>query len=501
MVELTNADLDQDQKLEASPRISIDIFCLWLISSLFFLWFQYITWTQYTAHRVFLIDAGLFDFMCSGFRHGHMMRFPLAWEAEANMLGDHFRPFFYLIGLLYLIYDHPMVMLSVFNAALVFAAIPLYYLAKDLLVNRAVAFQIVLLYLTNHFVRSIHLSIHAEALIPIGIFCLALAYQRKCNYLYWISIVYLFSQKEDIPLYMACMGLPFIIQGFVQKSYGWEFKKSLILFALSIILFPLALYCMYLFGSARLASSGINAFEKFSSMGFTKYEVLLYILQNPFEILSRVFRIPLLILFLSIGMFSLLDWKRFWVVIFCASIFMIVDNPLVSNLNYYYSYAALPFVFVTGVYGLNNLNKRFAGKPKYTYSVIAYFVVILLVQLPINTRTDSLPHLPFSKSPRYDLASEVIANIPAEADVAAQYDLYAREPNRKMKVPITVKHLYLVDYVLLDAKGRSVLDPSEIPEIKRILNSDSYELVMEIDGLQLLRRVSPVSSVAVNHPF
>ena len=492
-MEQTNTDLVQNQKLDASPTNSKDTLGLWIICSLFFLWFQYITWTQYTAHRVFLIDAGLFDFMCSGFKHGHMMRFPLAWEAEAYILGDHFRPFFYFIGLLYLLYDHPMVMLSVFNAALVFAAIPLYYLGKDLLDNRAFAFFVVLLYLTNHFVRSIHLSIHAEALIPMGIFCLALAYQRKSNYLYWISVVYLFSQKEDIPLYMACMALPFIVQGIVQKNYAWEFKKSLYLLVLSITLFPLALYCMYLFGSARLAESGINAFEKFSSMGSTKVEVLVYILQNPFEILSRVFRLPLLILFLSVGMFSLLDWKRFWIVIFCASIFMIVDNPLVSNLNYYYSYAALPFVFISGLYGLGVLVKRYQSNRKVIYLLLSYLMVILLIQFPMSTRTDSLPHFPFSKSPRYDIASEVIAVIPKDAAVAAQYDLYARVPNRKIKVPITVNHLQFVDYVLLDAKGRSVLDPNEIPEIKRILNSDSYELEIEIDGLQLLKRVSDVT--------
>jgi uncharacterized membrane protein len=458
-----------------------------------FAWYTYITWTQYRAHRIFLIDAGLFDFMVSGFRHGHGMRFPLVWDANVTMLADHFRPFFYGIGLLYLAVDHPMVLLTCFNAGLAFAAVPLALLARQVLKNPDLAIAVAALYLTNHFVRSIQLAVHAEALIPIGIFTLIYALQIRHGKLLWLAFLYLISQKEDVPLYTGAVAFTVFLEQLWRTNDSWLKRQAAMMLAASMLAFVIAFLTMRLAGSQRLADAGINAFDKFSSMGETPWQVALFVFSHPLTVLSRMMTWTLVHLFSAMAFVSILDPKRAWIVVAAASIFLLVEDQPVSTLSYYYSYAAISFVFVSGIYGLSRLIHcltMFRNPSTVPWVLIS---AVLIIQIPMPTRTDGLYHRPFPPNPRSRALDHLLKNLPPEAPVAAGFDLYARVPNRPIKLPITADHLRIIDYVVIDRYGIIDTPRTEIPRIQAIINSDEFVLLGEASGFQILKRVRPPS--------
>lgn len=457
---------------------------LWSFTTLMFVWYTYISWTQYYSTRVYLIDGGMFDFVLSGFRHGHFMRYPLAWEENVSYFAAHFRPIFIVISLFYFIADHAMMMLTVFNACLVFAAIPLGLLARKILRHDLLAFVMVGLYLTNVYTRSIHLSVHPEALSPLGFFLLFLAVENKNKWMLWGSLIFLFSIKEDMPLYTGAFALTM----FFDKD-DWMRKNAVYILISSVVVFIFALTTIELAGAEKLVTADVKPLEKFSNMGDTKLEILFYVFTHPIEIAGKIFKPALFYLFLSTGFLALLDWKRFWIILFAASIFLIVESPTVGHLHYYYSYAALPFVFYCGINGLYFLQTKLNNVTILHRTVIVLFAIMAVVQSFFLTRTDYRPHWPFKYDEKMLILSDIINLIPDDADVCVQYALYAKVPNRPVKLELASKNLPYAEYVLFDEYGINRSDDVETYRINTIISSDEFKLVHHVAGYGLLQRV------------
>jgi len=461
----------------------------WGMGLLFLLYFQYVNWTQYLAHEIFTTDAGMFDFVCSSFRHGHFMTFPLAWEAQVNYFAVHFRPIMIVIGFLYFISDHIMTLLFTLNAGLVFASVPLAYLVRHVLKHDGLALVIAALYLTSVFTRSIHLALHIEALVPLGFFVLFLAIEKRKTWLLIVAALYLFSNKEDIPLYTFGISFMYLVAHFFTKEKDqWLLKNMLMLLIMSVVFFIIANVTIEFAGADELKASGTNPLEKFGSMGESKSEVLIYLLTHPIETAGKILKPPLFYLLFSVGGFAFLNWKITPVAIAAASIFLIVDGP-VGELNYYYSYAALPLAFIASIYGIQFVQSKVSNVILFHNIIVVAFALMAIGQLFLPTRTDGLHTVPFEPDPRHELLKEIINTIPDDASVAAQFDLYVQVPNRPVKLPLSYDHVQIVDYVLLDSNGKVAVPREEIPKILEVVNSDDFEVAFDAEGFQLLKRV------------
>jgi len=152
-------------------------FCLMVAGA--FLWYEWVTWTQYAAHLVFLADAGVFDVLCAGPRHGHFLRTPLVWNGELNYFAIHFSPVLLFLMPFHFLADHVMTLLTLQNAAMAGAAVPLWLLAREVTRSPVVSLAVAACWLTNHFTASVHLANHPEALGFIGFFGLFLAVQKR----------------------------------------------------------------------------------------------------------------------------------------------------------------------------------------------------------------------------------------------------------------------------------------------------------------------------------
>lgn len=465
--------------------------CLALLS---FLWFNYISWTQWASNHAFLHDVGVFDALCAGPVHGHFLRSPLAWDLDANYFAAHLRPILFLIMPFYFIVDHTMTYITFQNAALVAGAVPLALFARDVLRHDLLAVLMAGLYLFHHFTGSVHLANHPEAIALPGMFTMFLGATRRNRLLFFGGMIWALLVKEDYAIYTGafCLSLLF------ERNLRREFLRPMVVgMVLAAGWWILAMVTIRLSGAQIYHDAGNMPLVRFASMGETKPEIVLYILTHPLEVAGRLFRPMLAVVFATTGFLALLDWRAFWLVILGAGVFLITDDPMVNTLMYYYSYPAIPFLFYSTVRGMALLLEKSGGRPAIPSLGAVALLVLLVLNATLPSRTDSFHRVPFRVAPRHDLAGEIAGMIPRDASVAAQYDLFTRVPNRGVKLPLRLEYLDKVDWIFVDLYGRPADLWGEGEKHDMIMDrifSGEFETHYEEDGYFLRRRVTGASA-------
>lgn len=469
---------------------------LLVVVGISFVYMEYITWTQYAANLVFMVDAGLIDMISAGLVHGNFLRYPLRWHVEANYFAGHFRPILFLVMPFYFVADHVMTLLSLKNLALAGAAIPLGLMARTIIGRDELALGVVLLYLANHFTGSIHLANHPESFALVGMFTFFLGAVRRNPWLFFGGMVWAWMVKEDYPIYTAafCFSLLFSRD---RRLLTWSVAGML----LSVLWFGLALWVMRLSGQEALHEAGQIPLARFEDMGETKPEIVLYMMTHPIETLGRIFRWPLFWLLASTGFLALLDWRRNWMVVMGASVFMVTGDPITRELLYYYSYPAIPFLMYSTTVGVSALLRWMPRENRILVPATGVFLLLVsIVNGVLPTRTDGYYRLPFAVTDRHRMVPAIVSIVPDEDPIAVQYDLYARVPNRPVKLPVRERFLDEVDWVLIDSEGRPAdlwggdrLD--EVDAILERLNSDEFVIEFQGEGYYLFHRAEPPPSL------
>ncbi len=462
----------------------------WLAAMLVlaFGWFEWITWTQYASHSVFLADVGVFDTICAGPRHGHFLRWPIEWNNGLSYFAVHFRPILLPIMALYFFVDHTMTFLTVLNIALVGAIIPLGIFAYGELKNTGLALAVCALYLCHHFVLSVHVANHPESLGFVSFFTMFVAVQRRSRWWFLGALLWTLAIKEDYALYCALFGVGLLCDPETRRWGTWT-----IVFAFLWAVYSQAV--MKLSGTELLlAQGGTPASERFASFGSTKSEIFLGLLSQPGYIARHLFSITMLQLYASVGLIALLDRRTFWLAGAAAGMLLLAEDPVVGRLQFYYSYPAIPFLFFSLVRGLAFIKTRWGKYDRHLVPILTTVLILLaMISVPLKTRGENIRHFPLPISEHHRLAENVIAMIPPDASVAVQYDLYCQVPNRHTKLPFRLKYLDDAEYFLIDGKGRP-LDllgkekASELEAINQRLESGEFETLFSEDGYYLLKK-------------
>ncbi|MDK2972140.1 MAG: hypothetical protein PWP23_1895 [Candidatus Sumerlaeota bacterium] len=458
---------------------------------LVFGWSEWVTWTQFQANRIFVADAGIFDHLCNSPLHGRWMRSPVHWETGVTQFAAHYTPIFLFVTPLYLLVDHVMTYLTFQNAGLVLAAVPLAFWARRVLKHDAAALAVAALYLCNHFTGSIHLANHQEALGPLGFFAMFLALERRSPRLYAAGMLWALCCKETYALVIGLFGLHLAIESLRDRELrgwaGWTLGVAAAWWVFSLAVIQLS-------GAAIYSAAGNTPIARYHTMGDSMGSVFVYLLTHPVETLGRMLRRPVLDLLLSTGLVALADWRAVWLVVVAAGLYGVADDVLVRDLHYYYSYPALPLLFYATVRGAGALVGWSGARGLVARRGVAVlFAVVGVVSIWLPTRTDGLRRWPIPASEHQLLAAEVAREIPRDAPVAAQYELFNKVPNRRIKLPVRLPYLDEVEYVFLDqtqfpADLRGEEKRAEREEVFRRLASPEWEIVFEVDGYVILRR-------------
>lgn len=459
------------------------------ILAIAFCWCMAVTYSQYQANLVFIADAGAFDYLCAGPLHGHFFRTPLGWEIDGNYLGAHFRPIILLITPFYYIHDGVMTYLTVQNLMLVLAGLPLALLARDLLKNDWLSLAVVFLYQTNHFVGRVHLSNHVEAMAFVGMFALFLAAHRRIIWLYVLSLLWVYCIKEDYGLWVMLYGATLFLTK-DRKQWRW----AAITMAAGVIMLASSMYFMKINGAAAWKVSDNNPTGHYASMGDSLGKVAVWLATHPIQTAIKVLKPELLWLYISVGIIALLDWRSIPLVIAGAAAFLVADTPLVNDLAFYYSYAAIPFLFLGVVRGgATLLQWRPETFPQRAWAIAGIYLLAGLIGFLLPKWPDNWHRFPFPVSDRQKLAGEIARTvIPPDAPVAAQYDLYSKVPNRPVKLPLWPEYVDRVDWLFIDQLGRAPdLVAEERRELNEKINTGAWKIAFEGDGYVVLERVSP----------
>ncbi|CAN5267909.1 hypothetical protein BH09SUM1_BH09SUM1_04890 [soil metagenome] len=446
-------------------------------------WMLYVTWTQYASNHTYLSDVGIFNALCYGPIYGNWLRTPLAPDIAGNYFGIHFQPILLLLTPLYFVFNHVTTLLFVQTGALALAAIPWTLFVHALTQNRLIAFAAMVLYLCNHFVLSIHLANHPESIaIP---FIMTLFYARETARwrLFFVALFVALCVKEDFSLFL----FPWCVTIAMKK----ETRKQGIMAASACAIWAIMAHLIMRWcGAAEFERIGMTPVSRYASWGSTNGEILLHAIMNPVEVARRIVSRPLFILVISTGVLCVLDWRAVWIGVLAAAPFLATDEPIISRLDYYYAYAALPFFFFSTARGIQILHRKFPNN----HAVIAYAITPIFLLLSAwsffsPTQTDDLMDRPFPVSSHQSLTSEILKNIPRDAAVAAQFDLYTRVPHRKELFGLREANLPRVDYVALDLQGTAPdLLGDERKRVSDELSSANWESVMNLDGFVILKR-------------
>lgn len=460
---------------------------LGLLAAAAFAWFEWVTWTQLASNRIFVADAGIFDFMCNSPLHGRWMMSPIHWHTGVTQFAAHYTPIFLLATPFYLLADHPMTWLTFQDAGLALAVVPLGLWARRRLRSDAAALAVAAMYATNVFTGAIHLANHQEALGALGLFTMFLALDMRRPWLFAAGMLWAFCTKETYALVTAMYAVPLLARRELRRWGACTLAVSALWWIGASLVIKHS-------GAEIYAAMGNKPVARYASMGDTMGEVFVHLATHPLDTLQRAVRRPLLDLFLSVGLVALLDWRTSWLVAASAALYMVADDALVRDLHYYYSYPALPFLFHSTVRGAENVlawtepRRALAAK-----CLAAAGGIAALASIPAATRTDGLRRLGFEIAEHHRFAAQAAAEIPPDAPVAVQYELYNRVPNRRIKLPMRIMFLDEVEYVLMDstmlpADLRGNEKAAEREELYRRLQSDEWETVERIDGYVVLRK-------------
>jgi len=218
----------------AEPDTRLNLLIPLVISALAFVYFEYVSVTQYLSHRFYIADIGVFNSAISGTLRGVFFESPISgW----NFFAVHSHYIFFLFLPFYLLSDHVLTFATVLNIGIVAAAIPLYLFAHVRTHDTRLAAAFAVAYLFNHFVLSMHLALHPESLLMLGFFTMFFAAYRRIGWLYWLGVVLSMSIKEDVAVFVALYG---IYLAFVAKERRKRLGLMTVAVAFGWLLFSLA---------------------------------------------------------------------------------------------------------------------------------------------------------------------------------------------------------------------------------------------------------------------
>jgi hypothetical protein len=451
-------------------------------------WYTFVSWTQFAAHRLYLADLGSFHAIVAGPLHGVWLQTPVAWRIEgANYWGIHFQPALFLLTPLFLVRDHPLVLVGAFNVALAGAGVVLGLWARRALSSAWLGLAFAAAWWLNHFVLTLHLSVHPESLAMPAWFGLFWAVEARRRGPAAACALLVLAIKEDMAVYLALCGVALALDRDTRRWGG-------ALVAAGAGWWVLATAVMHACGHAAMVEAGATAMNRYASLGDSPGGIVLAALGRPLEMLGRFLTPSLAVLYLSLGGLSLLDRRAFWLPAAAVAPILLCDDDYLRNLPVYYAYPALPFLFWTALRGSRWLSSLESARARLALRVVGgLLAATALAGISLPTRLDDTGarHRPYEVLERNASLAVVLADLPPDAPTAVQYELHPQVPLRPVLLPLREKHLPDVEYLVLDLRrypadfgGRREAFDALITAVDRA----GFRTVSEIEGFALLRR-------------
>lgn len=471
------------------------VFCSGLraIKPKYFVWLFILAYTLFFSlytvfkHYTFQTSAGDLGFYEQSFwstLHGKFF-YTTVWEDIGNTpFAHHFQPMLFLLIPLYAIYPSPETLLVLQSFFLALAALPLYWIAKKKLGEKGgvVFAALYLIYPALHGINQF--DFHVEA-FAISSLLFSFHYVEEKQYPKSFLFAFLaLSCKEDVALTLVALSL-YLLWLNRKTLLNKKIKSKEIVFPLILILISLA----WFFLSVRVIVPHFN--RKTEYIFLERFYPSFVKTSNPIPDLlydwdKKTFFIILLLA--PLEFLPLLNPYTFFITLPALATILFGRYPHAYVIGYQYSYAVIPFLFVSAIYGLQRLKLNEKTLKRFFGSMLCIGIIFMLffsltplgVLRAVTSYTGeyrSFPEVTFHEKALY----KILALIPGNESVSTQNNIF---PHLSHRFNVYLGYKEDVSYILFDRKRE---DPSfPFSSLENIL--DTYGLVASIDQILLYKR-------------
>ncbi len=457
--------------------------------------FTYVPWTQQDAFATFGFDLGYGDnriWLVNQYISGNIGFNDLfSTVGGMHMMGNHVEPIMFLLAPSFWIWSDVKIILFLQTFIIALGAIPVYLLARDVTKNRFVALIFAFSYLMYPALQYMNLfHFHSEALATTFLL-FAFYFATKSRY----GIMILFSvlaimTKEDIALVTLFLGIYVAIKH--------DRKFGALLAALSIIWFVIAI--KFILPAYSGVDSGFIFQYRYGAFGNTFGAAATKAVTDPaftFDVFMKHqgprYGAELLAPTAFIGLLSP-ETLAISLPMFAENVFS--AHPLQQTINYQYTAAITPFIFISLIYGYARLVR---WKP-HIWKLLAAVIFAIAVFANISMSPSLIStHPAYYVVPAY--ANELQAAVymvPADARISAHYAYVPHLSHRRYiyEFPNPFKCNYwgarcenqhdpaTIEYVMLN---KDVMPPEWRQIVDRLLVTD-FRTIYETDHVLLLKR-------------
>ena len=430
---------------------------------------------------------------------------------SGNFFGLHFVPILFLILPLYMLFPCAETLLVIQTVAIGAGAVPLYFLAKEVLESRTSAVVVSVIYLLYPPLHGLNwFDFHPEAFIPLFIILMAYFFEmRKFRWMY-VSMVLALSTIEFTALIVAAIGVSFLLKG-LRKGKDWV--HGIVVAVASAIWFLLSVKVSNIL--AGDVGARTFAARLWDQWGSTPLEIVVNVITHPVDAFlfmitpwyKVIYPIMLLLPLLFVPLFAPIEFIPALAWIIPALLSRADPHSEIPGMSVYLSIYMQYTGFVTGqifvafVYGLRNLKRLQVPRP--TDLMIRTLKKILLVSLicaiilsPLGFASGK-ENLEFPViTERHKYLNDVLALIPGNASVLSQNDLLPHLSNRFEVYGPNLPPGLVPEYILVDVKSRWFVRPpifyDTVPArmndtLYRYLRDYPYGLLASVDGIMLFK--------------
>lgn len=252
-------------------------------------------------------------------------RFMFAWGLNRSLFSEHLEPIVLLHLPVWMLFEHPLVLLVSQALAVGLAVIPLYRAARALELDAGIAALIGAAYLLNSVVwKANALDFHPELYAPLAIFWALNASLRRSWPSLYLATIFAFLIKEELALVMLCFSL-LVLKGPGNRRWPHALAVALLSVAWAVFAFKWAMPASHPVGAPLHPLAG-----RWAHLGATYPEMAVGLLSRPGYLLGLLFSEPVAWVFGFVGGVPLL-----------APVAVVAAlPPLLVHLTAQYGYAA-----------------------------------------------------------------------------------------------------------------------------------------------------------------
>ncbi len=454
--------------------------------SLVLLFIATFSWLAIRRHHAFLseFDLGVYDQVVWNTLHGRLFFYTSTGRPLLHF-SNHADPILALVAFFYFFHSAPETLLVLQTALIGLAGLPVFWLAQQKLHSNFTALGLLAAYLLFPGTEIVTLSdFHPPALAFAFLMFAFYFLENRRNGWFLLFAVLAMACKEQIPLQVIFLGMYAIV-----RHKDWRLGLSTIVLASAWF----AVVMLWVIPASSV--TGEHIFLKYySDFGHSPLEIVTTAITRPDIVLKNLWQPAKLVylrdLFAPFAFLPLLGLPVLLVGAPSFAINLLSNNPAMHDATRgHYVADVTPWLVWASLFGLIFVLKMARGRRWVLTAATATLVIVSLGwhwQNGLSPLSPTAPQFPVTAHDR--IGAALAAEIPADAPISAQVNLYSHLSERKIAYVFPVIHQ--AEYIFLDVTSVTTpLHPNDFrAEVQKLLSDGQFGVWRAVDGYLILKR-------------